>query len=203
MMLIQQNSQTPQGASMHEESNATKSVTQEPPSKQTSSEKSLDDPFEFRDPNVWRSRIFESEDLIASKQWYQKNYDRKESQNCPVCQNLSVDLANLLSRANTFKFVTPIGALMMAFVGAYLAVLLKPDQSVITSVIIQGLIATVIGVTALITLIFYWMAQCDSEERTKVAFKLMEFSRMNEINTSPKDQKICSQHKRLVPSEQE
>ena len=188
---------------MHEESNATKSVTQEPPSKQTSSEKSLDDPFEFRDPNVWRSRIFESEDLIASKQWYQKNYDRKESQNCPVCQNLSVDLANLLSRANTFKFVTPIGALMMAFVGAYLAVLLKPDQSVITSVIIQGLIATVIGVTALITLIFYWMAQCDSEERTKVAFKLMEFSRMNEINTSPKDQKICSQHKRLVPSEQE
>lgn len=185
---------------MCEKSNATKSATQEPPSKQTSNEKNFDDPFEFREPNLWRSRIFESEDLIAVKQWYQKNYDREESQNCPVCQDLSVDLANLLSRADTFKFVTPIGALMVAFVGAYLAVLLKPDQSIITSAIIQGLIATAIGVTALITLIFYWMAQCDSEERTKVAFKLMEFSRINGSNTSASNQKFCSQHQKLITS---
>ena len=195
--------QSPQGTSMCKKSNAAKSVTQEPPSKQTSSENSLGDPFEFRDLNLWRSRIFDSKDLIAAKQWYQQNSDRDDDRNCPVCQDLSADLANLLSRADTFKFVTPVGALMVAFVGAYIAVLLKPDQSIIASVTIQGLIVTAIGITALIVLFFYWMAQRDSEERTKVAFKLMEFSRINGSNASASNQEFCSQHERLVSSEQE
>ena len=179
--------------SSHEESRAKNTATHDDP-------KGI---FKFRNPESRISKLLDSKDLTAAKQWYQQNYDRNESRNCPVCQDLSADLANLLSRADTFKFATPVGALMAAFVGAYLAVLLKPDQSIIASTTIQIMTNAVIAITAIIALFVYWAAQRDSEDRTSVAFKLMEFSRMNEVNTSPADQKICSQHKRLVPSEQE
>lgn len=178
--------------SSHEESRAKKTATHNDP-------KGI---FEFRNPESRISKLFDSKDLIAAKQWYQQNYNRDESRNCPVCQDLSADLANLLSRADTFKFVTPVGALMAAFVGAYLAVLLKPDQSIIASTIIQIMTNAVIAITVLIALFVYWAAQRDSEERTKVAFKLMEFSRMkmNEITTSTDSQEYCPQHQKPVPS---
>lgn len=204
-MPLAQNSQTLQGAFMYKKKkdSKTESSKQESRTKNTATHDDPKDFFEFCNPESWISKRFDSKDLIAAKQWYQQNSDRDDNRNCPVCQDLSIDLANLLSRADTFKFVTPVGALMAAFVGAYLAVLLKPDQSIIASTTIQIMTNAVIAITALIALFVYWAAQRDSEERTSVAFRLMEFSRMNEINTSPKDQKICSQHKRLVPSEQE
>ena len=93
--------------SSHEESLAKKNTTHDDP-------KNI---FEFRNPESRISKLFDSKDLIAAKQWYQQNYNRDESRNCPVCQDLSADLANLLSRADTFTFVTPVGALMAALLG--------------------------------------------------------------------------------------
>lgn len=204
-MPLVQNSQTLQGAFMNKKKKDSKTESSSRELYASGTAK-CDDPknvFKFRKLESWQSKLLDSKDLVAAKQWYRQNSGRNESQNCPARQSLSADLASLLSRADSFKFVTPVGALMAAFVGAYLAVLLKPDQSIIASTTIQIMTNAVIAITALIALFVYWAAQRDSEERTSVAFKLMEFSRMNEINTSPKDQKICSQHKRLVPSEQE
>lgn len=195
--------QSPQGTSMCKMSNAAKSVTQEPPSKQTSSENSLDDPFEFRDPNLWRSRIFESEDLNAAKKWYQQNVTDQNSRKCPVCLSLGSDLAELVRSKDLFKFTTAVGGIMLLFVGSFLAAMLKSDQSSMGHITIQKMITITIGVTVFIVLFVYWVAQRDSEERTSVAFKLMEFSRINESNTSVDNQEFCSQHERLVPSELE
>lgn len=176
--------------SSHEESRAKNTATHDDP-------KGI---FKFRNPESRISKLLDSKDLTAAKQWYQQNYDRNESRNCPVCQDLSADLANLLSRADTFKFATPVGALMAAFVGAYLAVLLKPDQSIIASTTIQIMTSAVIATTALIALFVYCVAQRDSEERTNVAFKLMEFSRINGSDTSASNQKFCPQHQKLITS---
>ena len=161
--------------SSHEESRAKNTATHDDP-------KGI---FKFRNPESRISKLLDSKDLTAAKQWYQQNYDRNESRNCPVCQDLSADLANLLSRADTFKFATPVGALMAAFVA---------------STTIQIMTSAVIATTALIALFVYCVAQRDSEERTKVAFKLMEFSRINGSDTSASNQKFCPQHQKLITS---